>query len=85
MLEKAITGRRSIVVEPTQYGRLFLAGDAAHIVLLTGAKGMNFAIADALVLSQALGTFFRSRQNDLLDAYSQVCLRRIWRAEHFSG
>jgi p-hydroxybenzoate 3-monooxygenase len=84
MLEKGITGMRSFVVEPMQHGRLFLAGDAAHIVPPTGAKGMNLAIADVLVLSRALGAFFTSRRNTLLDAYSRVCLRRVWRAEHFS-
>ena len=58
-----------------QYGRLFLAGDAAHIVPPTGAKGMNLAIADVFVLSHALGEFFKSRRADLLDGYSQMCLR----------
>jgi len=84
ILEKGVTGMRSFVVEPMQYGRLFLAGDAAHIVPPTGAKGMNLAIADVFVLSQALSEFFASRRTDLLEAYSQMCLRRVWRAEHFS-
>ena len=84
VFEKGITGMRSFVVEPMQYGRLFLAGDAAHIVPPTGAKGMNLAIADVLVLSHALGAFFKCGRTDLLDAYSQICLRRVWRAEHFS-
>jgi p-hydroxybenzoate 3-monooxygenase len=84
VLEKGITGMRSYVVEPMQYGRLFLAGDAAHIVPPTGAKGMNLAIADVFVLSQALGEFFKSGRADLLGEYSQTCLRRVWRAEHFS-
>jgi p-hydroxybenzoate 3-monooxygenase len=75
---------RSFVVEPMQHGRLFLAGDAAHIVPPTGAKGMNLAIADVFVLSQALSVFFASRRTDLLDAYSETCLKRVWRAEHFS-
>jgi p-hydroxybenzoate 3-monooxygenase len=84
VLEKGITGMRSFVVEPMQYGRLFLAGDAAHIVPPTGAKGMNLAIADVFVLSHALVKFFRSGGTDLLEAYSQMCLRRVWRTEHFS-
>ena len=84
ILERGITGMRSFVVEPMQYGRLFLAGDAAHIVPPTGAKGMNLAIADVFVLSQALREFFGSSRVDLLDAYSQTCLKRVWRAEHFS-
>jgi p-hydroxybenzoate 3-monooxygenase len=84
ILEKGITPMRSFVVEPMQHGRLFLAGDAAHIVPPTGAKGMNLAIADVFVLSHALSEFFRAGRNDLLEAYSQMCLRRVWRAEHFS-
>jgi p-hydroxybenzoate 3-monooxygenase len=84
ILEKGITPMRSFVVEPMQHGRLFLAGDAAHIVPPTGAKGMNLAIADVFVLSHALGAFFKSGRTDLLGAYSQMCLRRVWRAEHFS-
>ena len=84
VLEKGITGMRSYVVKPMQYGRLFLAGDAAHIVPPTGAKGMNLAIADVFVLSHALAAFFTSGRIDLLDAYSRMCLQRIWRAEHFS-
>ncbi len=84
ILERGVTGMRSFVVEPMQHGRLFLAGDAAHIVPPTGAKGMNLAIADVFVLSQALREFFGSGRTDLLDAYSQTCLKRVWRAEHFS-
>jgi p-hydroxybenzoate 3-monooxygenase len=84
ILEKGITPMRSFVVEPMQHGRLFLAGDAAHIVPPTGAKGMNLAIADVFVLSHALSEFFRAGRTDLLAAYSQMCLRRVWRAEHFS-
>ncbi len=82
--EKGITGMRSYVVEPMQYGRLFLAGDAAHIVPPTGAKGMNLALADVRVLALAATAFFKSGQRELLDAYSATCLRRVWRAEHFS-
>jgi len=84
VLEKGITGMRSFVTEPMQHGRLFLAGDAAHIVPPTGAKGMNLAIADVHVLSRALAALFNTRREDLLTAYSQTCLKRVWRAEHFS-
>ena len=75
---------RSFVVEPMQHGRLFLAGDAAHIVPPTGAKGMNLAIADVKVLAAALVGWYQSGRTDLLDGYSAACLRRVWRAEHFS-
>ena len=84
VLEKGITGMRSYVTEPMQHGRLFLAGDSAHIVPPTGAKGMNLAVADVHVLCRALTAFFKSRREDLLAAYSQTCLKRVWRAEHFS-
>ncbi len=84
ILEKGVTGMRSFVVEPMRYGRLFLAGDAAHIVPPTGAKGMNLAIADVRRLAHALEAYLRQRRTDLLDAYSDGCLRRVWRAEHFS-
>ncbi len=82
--EKGITGMRSFVVEPMQYGRMFLVGDAAHIVPPTGAKGMNLALADVRVLAQAATAYFKSGKSDLLDAYSAKCLKRVWRAEHFS-
>ncbi len=82
--EKGITQMRSFVVEPMQHGRLFLAGDAAHIVPPTGAKGMNLAIADVKVLAEALGAWYRTGRADLLAQYSATCLRRVWRAEHFS-
>ncbi len=84
VLEKNVTGMRSFVAEPMQHGRLFLAGDSAHIVPPTGAKGMNLAVADVHVLSRALAAFFASGREDLLAAYSQTCLKRVWRAEHFS-
>jgi p-hydroxybenzoate 3-monooxygenase len=84
VLEKGITPLRSYVVEPMQYGRLFLAGDAAHIVPATGAKGLNLAVADVCVLAAALDEFYRSGRTDLLAAYSQTCLRRVWRVQHFS-
>jgi p-hydroxybenzoate 3-monooxygenase len=84
ILEHGITTMRSFVVEPMQYGRLFLAGDAAHIVPPTGAKGMNLAVADARVLAEALTAWFSTGDAGHLDAYSSTCLRRVWRAEHFS-
>ncbi len=84
ILEKSITGMRSSVVEPMQYGRLFLAGDAAHIVPPTGAKGMNLAIADACVLARALAAFLARGDARGLEGYSTSCLRRVWRAEHFA-
>jgi p-hydroxybenzoate 3-monooxygenase len=83
ILEKGVTGMRSFVAEPMQHGRLFLAGDAAHIVPATGAKGLNLAIADVRVLAEALAAVFRGDPNGL-DAYSARCLARVWRAEHFS-
>jgi p-hydroxybenzoate 3-monooxygenase len=67
-----------------QFGTLFLAGDAAHIVPPTGAKGLNLAVADVQVLANALAEFYGSRRRDLLDRYSAVALERVWRAEHFS-
>jgi p-hydroxybenzoate 3-monooxygenase len=84
VLEKGVTGMRSFVVEPMQFGRLYLAGDAAHIVPPTGAKGMNLAVADVRTLARALVPFFRSRHTRLLESYSATCLKRVWRAEHFS-
>lgn len=75
---------RSFVVEPMQYGRLYLAGDAAHIVPPTGAKGLNLAAADVLVLADALEGWYRSGDTAGLDGYSAACLRRVWRAEHFT-
>ena len=80
MLQKGVTPMRSFVVEPMQFGRLFLAGDSAHIVPPTGAKGMNLAIADVRVLAQGLAEFYRTGRDELLARYSQVCLRRVWRA-----
>lgn len=84
IIEKGITTMRSHVVEPMQFGRLFLAGDAAHIVPATGAKGLNLAVADARVLADALDHWYRHGDANQLDAYSATCLRRVWRAEHFS-
>ncbi len=84
IMQKGITPMRSFVVEPMQYGRLFLAGDAAHIVPPTGAKGLNLAAADICVLSRAFANFYKTGRTELLENYSQTCLRRVWRAEHFS-
>jgi p-hydroxybenzoate 3-monooxygenase len=84
IIKKDIIGMRSYVVEPMQYGRMFLAGDAAHIVPPTGAKGMNLAVADVAHLSEGLNHFYKTGRGELLDAYSAKCLRRVWRAEHFS-
>ena len=84
VLEKGVTGMRSYVAEPMRYGRLFLAGDAAHIVPPTGAKGLNLALHDVRLLAEALVAWYRTGRSDLLDAYSDACLRRVWRAEHFS-
>ena len=84
VLEKGITGMRSFVAEPMRHGRLFLAGDAAHIVPPTGAKGMNLAVADVRVLARAFDAYYRDGRDELLDLYSPTCLKRIWRAEHFS-
>jgi p-hydroxybenzoate 3-monooxygenase len=84
VLEKGITPMRSFVAEPMRHGRLFLAGDAAHIVPPTGAKGLNLAVADVRVLAEALEPFFARGDELGLDAYSDTALRRVWRAEHFS-
>ena len=84
IVQKGIVAMRSFVIDPMQHGRLFLAGDAAHIVPPTGAKGMNLAVADVRVLSRALAGFFASGRHDLLDGYSAICLRRVWLAERFS-
>ncbi|HZT99202.1 MAG TPA: 4-hydroxybenzoate 3-monooxygenase [Ktedonobacteraceae bacterium] len=82
--QKSILAMRSFVIEPMQYGRLFLAGDAAHIVPPTGAKGLNLAVADVRHLARALSQFYTQHRTDFLEAYSTTCLRRVWRAEHFS-
>jgi p-hydroxybenzoate 3-monooxygenase len=84
VLEKGVTGMRSFVAEPMQHGRLFLAGDAAHIVPPTGAKGLNLAAHDVRVLADALIDFYAHGSRDALEGYSAECLRRVWRAEHFS-
>jgi p-hydroxybenzoate 3-monooxygenase len=84
ILQKGVTGMRSFVADPMQHGRLFLAGDAAHIVPPTGAKGLNLAVADVRVLAQAIAEFYRSGNVDLLDHYSERCLRRVWLVQRFS-
>ncbi len=82
--EKSVTPMRSFVAEPLRFGRLFLAGDAGHIVPPTGAKGLNLAVADIRYLSEALIAHYKENSDALLDAYSAKCLRRIWKAERFS-
>jgi p-hydroxybenzoate 3-monooxygenase len=84
ILQRGVTPMRSFVVAPMQHGRLFLAGDAAHIVPPTGAKGMNLAIADVHVLAAALVAYFKFGRSDLLETYSATCLRRIWKVQRFS-
>jgi p-hydroxybenzoate 3-monooxygenase len=84
IVQKGVTGMRSFVVEPMQYGRLFLAGDAAHIVPPTGAKGMNLAMADVHYLAEALSHRYRNNSDDRLATYSAICLRRVWWAQRFS-
>lgn len=84
ILQKAVTPMRSFVCEPMQYGRLFLAGDCAHIVPPTGAKGMNLALADVRVLARALEHFYRGGGTQALDDYSAACLPRAWKAQRFS-
>ncbi len=82
--QKNILRMRSFVLEPMQFGKLFLAGDAAHTVPATGAKGLNLAVADAYNLSRALTAFYLEQRTDLLEGYSRRCAQRVWRAEHFS-
>ena len=84
ILQRGITGMRSFVVEPMQFGRLFLAGDAAHIVPPTGAKGLNLAVADVRVLAAALAAYYRSGDPAPLAQYSATCLRRVWKVQRFS-
>jgi p-hydroxybenzoate 3-monooxygenase len=84
VLEKGVTAMRSFVCEPMRHGRLFLAGDAAHIVPPTGAKGLNLAIADVAVLAPAITAWLRDGDERLADAYSDTALQRVWRAQDFS-
>jgi p-hydroxybenzoate 3-monooxygenase len=85
VLEKSLAVHRSVVVEPMQYGRFFLAGDAAHIVPPTGAKGLNLAVADVRALARGIVGFYRNGDPSLLAAYSERCLRRVWRVQQFSS
>jgi p-hydroxybenzoate 3-monooxygenase len=82
--QKSVTSMRSFVTEPMQFGKLFLAGDAVHIVPPTGAKGMNLAVSDVRTLALALTEFYRTGSEDRLAAYSAICLRRIWKVQRFS-
>jgi p-hydroxybenzoate 3-monooxygenase len=84
ILQRGVTPMRSFVVDPMQHGRLFLVGDAAHILPPTGAKGMNLAIADVRVLARALAAHYRQGRSDLLEQYSETCLKRVWMVQRFS-
>jgi p-hydroxybenzoate 3-monooxygenase len=85
IIQKIVVAMRSLVFEPMQHGNLFLAGDAAHVVPPTGAKGLNLAAADVRVLAQALQRFYASGSREGLDGYSARCLRRVWKAQRFSS
>jgi len=85
IFQKGVTGMRSFVAEPMRHGRLFLAGDAAHIVPPTGAKGLNLAVADIRCLSLGLADFYRNGSEHALNEYSTKCLRRVWKAQRFSN
>ena len=82
--QKVVVGMRSLVLEPMRHGNLFLAGDAAHVVPPTGAKGLNLAAADVRVLARAFARFYATRDGGALDEYSSTCLRRVWKAQRFS-
>lgn len=84
VLQKGVTGMRSFVVEPMQYKRLYLAGDSAHIVPPTGAKGLNLAVSDVQVLARALEEYYARGRREMLDRYSEICLRRVWKVQRFS-
>jgi p-hydroxybenzoate 3-monooxygenase len=84
IIQKGVTPMRSFVATPMRYGRLFLAGDSAHIVPPTGAKGLNLAASDVLVLARALKAFYERGREECLDQYSDVCVRRVWKAQRFS-
>ncbi len=84
ILQKSVTAMRSFVCEPMRFGRLLLAGDAAHIVPPTGAKGMNLAVGDVRVMARALERWYAHRDGDAIAAYGPICLRRIWRVQRFS-
>ena len=84
IFQKNIASMRSYVVEPMQYGKMFLAGDAAHIVPPTGAKGLNLAVADVRIMAKAFAEFYATGKTQLLESYSATCLRRVWKAQRFS-
>src|SRR6201993_3643198 len=84
IFQKGITPMRSFVAEPMQFGKLFLLGDAAHIVPPTGAKGLNLAVADVRVLTRGLAEFYKQRNTEVLNRYSEICLRRVWKVQRFS-
>jgi p-hydroxybenzoate 3-monooxygenase len=84
VLQKGITPMRSFVAQPMQYGKLFILGDAAHIVPPTGAKGLNLAVSDVRVLTQALVDFYKAGKKEALDRYGEVCARRVWKVQRFS-
>jgi p-hydroxybenzoate 3-monooxygenase len=85
IVQKGVTAMRSFACEPMQHGRLYLAGDSAHIVPPTGAKGLNLAVADIRVLAGAFEEFYRAGKTDLLERYSEICLRRVWQVQRFSA
>jgi len=85
IIQKGITGMRSFVCEPMQYGRMLLAGDSAHIVPPTGAKGLNMAIGDVQVMTRALRSFYEHGKSDYLDQYSDTCLKRVWQVQRFAS
>ena len=85
IFQKSITGMRSFVCEPMQYGRLLLAGDAAHIVPPTGAKGLNMAIGDVQTMTRALRRFYEENKSDYLEKYSDTCLKRVWQVQRFAS
>jgi p-hydroxybenzoate 3-monooxygenase len=84
IVDRGITPMRSVVYEPMRHGRLFLAGDAAHIVPPTGAKGLNLAVHDVRVLARALADWLATGDEARIEGYSDACLRRVWRVQHFS-
>jgi p-hydroxybenzoate 3-monooxygenase len=85
VVQKGITPMRSFVAEPMQFGKLFLLGDAAHIVPPTGAKGLNLAVSDVRVLTRALVDFYKARKSEGLESYSETCSRRVWKVQRFSS
>ena len=85
IIDRSIAPMRGFVAEPMQYGRLYLAGDAAHIVPATGAKGLNLAVSDVNALAEGIGAWYENRRMDLLDGYSLRCLKRAWRVQDFSS